>query len=449
MRILLIQGYLGGHESPVFPLGLSYLARLTMDHHVEIFDPNASEHPDADLLSWLTGFRPDVVGFSLRNIDSTNKRRVVFYYRYFREALHTVRKELGPRCKVVVGGPGFSMFAEEIMLREPLVDYGVFLEGEKTFPELLQNLASPERVQGVYYRKGGEVYFTGRRDPVTPDEVPLPDRSGPAMRPYLHAEDAIGVETKRGCPLTCAYCVYGFLNGRNYRLFNPARVVDDMEACVKEGGVRELMFIDPVFNIPSSHAEAVCREILRRGLKVSWSAWFHESTLSRSLIRLVRKAGCRKIMLSPDGFDDKVLEMLGKHQRKKDIITAFKILKQEMGDMEVCCNFFKNPPGQTLRSALAMFFFYLTTKLVLRERVHFEFNSLRVEPHTQLRRIALAQHLIREDASLLYPTYYSNPDTVYLEKGFNFLEHLKEYFIRKGPFFHRPLIGKPKIVKGS
>jgi anaerobic magnesium-protoporphyrin IX monomethyl ester cyclase len=439
MKILLIQSHLGGHESPVFPLGLYYLARLVGDHQVEIFDPNVSEHPDADLRSWLTGFRPDIVGISLRNIDSTNKRRVVFYYRYFRDTLYTVRKVLGSRCKVVGGGPGFSMFAEEIMRREPMVDYGVFLEGEKTFPELLQNLATPEKVQGVYFRQGDKVCFSGPRNPVSPEEVPLPDRSERVMRPYVRAEDAIGVETKRGCPLTCAYCVYGFLNGKRYRLFSPARVVDDIEACVRRGGARELMFIDPVFNIPSSHAQDVCREIIRRGVRVSWSAWFHDSALTRPLIRLARRAGCRKMMLSPDGFDDKALERLGKTQKKRDIVAGFEILRQETGDMEVCYNFFRNPPGQTWKGVVGLMHFYLRAKSILKNRVHFEFNTLRIEPHTRLYDMALREGAIRETDDLLYPTYYTNPHTRLAEKAFDLLVTVKERRpkISEMPFWKR------------
>jgi len=425
MKILLVQGYLGGFESPVFPLGLHYLAQLTRDHHVEIFDPNISRNPEADFHSWLIGFRPNVVGISLRNIDSTNKRRVLYYYPYFQETLRTIRKELDSHCKVVVGGPGFSMFAEEIMHFEPMVDYGVFLEGEKTFPELLKDVNSPERVRGLYYRKGDRVMFGGRRKPVTLNEVPLPERSEAALRPYRDAADAIGVETKRGCPLSCAYCVYGFLNGKTYRLFSPDRVVDDMEACAGNGA-RELMFIDPVFNIPLSHAQAVCREIIRRDLHLSWSAWFHESALTRPFIRLVRKAGCKKIMLSPDGFDDNVLKRLGKMQRKRDVLAGFALLKDEIGNMEICYNFFQNPPGQTWSGALGLFLFYLKAKLSLKSRVHFEFNKLRIEPHTRLFEMALREGAITEKDDLLYPRHYTNRSTILLERALDTLSSLKE-----------------------
>ena len=42
--------------------------------------------------------------------------------------------------RVVVGGPGFSMFPAEIMARYPALDIGVVLEGEATFPEVLRRL---------------------------------------------------------------------------------------------------------------------------------------------------------------------------------------------------------------------------------------------------------------------------------------------------------------------
>ena len=43
-------------------------------------------------------------------------------------------------------------------------DFGVFLEGEEIFPNLLQHLNHPEKVKGLYYRRGGKVHFTGNEN---------------------------------------------------------------------------------------------------------------------------------------------------------------------------------------------------------------------------------------------------------------------------------------------
>lgn len=423
MNILLTQAYLGRTERPVFPLGLSCLAPLIKGHNLKFFDPNVSENPVSELSDILIDFRPDIVGISLRNIDSTNKRKVVFYYPYLKEMIDAVKAGPCQNSKIVIGGSGFSMFAHEIMRDEPRIDYGVFLEGENTFPELIAHLEQPDSVRGIFYRKGGRVLFTGPNAQVDLNTVAPPIRAAIGINPYMNIPDAIGVETKRGCMLGCIYCIYGFLNGKNLRFKDPIKVVDEIESLVMDMKIKSFTFVDSVFNVPLSHAEAVCREMIKRGLDVSWSAWFHEEYMDEEFVHLVKSAGCKKIILSPDGFSDDVLHKLGKAIKKKDILRVFDMLKDD--GIEVCYNFFKNPPGQDLFSFLSLLGFYFKTKLRLKAKVHFEFNSIRIEPHTKLCEIAIEEGLIDKGDNLLYPKYYTNSRTSHIEKIFNTMLRLK------------------------
>ena len=143
MKVMLIQAYLGRKELPVFPLGLAMLAAVLPGHDVKIFDPNVSDDPYNDLKTSLAQFQPEVVGISLRNID--NQQGIDFFY-YFKTMEPTLKiiKETCPQCAIAIGGAGYSMFADKIMRRLDKVDFGVYLEGEESFPELLDNLRSPE-----------------------------------------------------------------------------------------------------------------------------------------------------------------------------------------------------------------------------------------------------------------------------------------------------------------
>jgi len=144
----------------------------------------------------------------------------------------------------------------------------------------------------------------------------------------------------------------------------------------------------------------------------------------REFLELVKAAGCKKVILSPDGYSDRVLKALEKNITKKDILKSYKSLKSIDG-YEVCYNFFKNPPGQSLTAFLAMIFFCVKAKVQMGKRVHFEFNSMRVEPHTKLYQIALKEGFVNKGDNLLYPKYYTNPGTRYIEKLFNAVLKLK------------------------
>lgn len=425
MKVLLVQAYLGGGEPPVFPLGLACLAGSLRGHDVKVFDTNIAENPYGDLADTVRDMQPDIVALSLRNIDSTNKRIVVFYYEFVHKTLDTIVSAADRKPRIVIGGSGFSMFAEKIMNSEPLIDYGVYLEGERILPDLIDNLDNPESVPGLYHRRNGETLRTGPASHLDLDDLPLPDRTAANVSAYRGIPEAIGVETKRGCPLHCVYCIYGFLNGTKMRLRSPSLIVDDIESMIADHGVEAFTFTDSVFNVPREHAEAVCREMINRKITAKWSAWFHDKFMTPEFAALAREAGCVKFIMSPDGFSDRTLELLGKGYTKQRVLETFDVLKNMEGG-EICYNFFKNPPGQTLGTFLSLMWFFLRSKLSLRGRIHFEFSVLRVEPHTALHKIALDEGVVSSDDDLLYPKFYSNPATHYIQVIFDVMLRAKE-----------------------
>lgn len=349
---------------------------------------------------------------------------MVFYYKYLKDTLSAIKAVSS--AVIVAGGSGFSMFAAEIMKDEPRIDLGVFLEGEITFLRLLENLSSPEKVDSVYYRKNGELFFTGNAASTDVNSVKSPLRADMNVGGYKKARDAIGVETKRGCALNCIYCIYGFLNGKSLRLRRPAVVADEIYQLANEHGITEFTFVDSMFNVPKRHAEEICKELISRNIKgLSWSAWFSERNLDKNSIELIKRAGCKTVILSPDGFSDTVLQKLGKHITKGDILRTHELLKDE-GGLEVSYNFFKNPPGQNVSTFLELIAFALKAKSQMGARVHFEFNSMRIEPHTGLYKTALTEGIVAHADDLLYPKYYTNPGTPYIETMFNALLRVKE-----------------------
>ena len=422
MKILLVQSYLGRNEPLVFPLGFACLKSSLSGHQVKAFDMNTSERPFDELKEVASGFKPDVTGISLRNIDSTNKRKVDFYYRFLKDTVDAIRSNSDGW--IIIGGSGFSMFAKEIMEDQPEIDYGIYLEGETTFPNLLENLDTPEKVPSVYYRNNGDILFSGPASPPDLSRLNMPYRGILPASAYKTYNDAMGVETKRGCMLNCIYCIYPFLNGREYRLKKVELVVDEIEQMLKDQGVDRFMFVDSVFNIPIRHAEGICREMIKRRLNVKWSAWFNERNLTKEFLGLVKEAGCDNIMLSPDGFSDHALKTLGKNLSTKDIHRVFRILK-EMDGLEISYNFFKNPPGQNLHNFIALVLFFGMAKMTLGRRVHFEFNSLRIEPFTKLFDIAFKEEVVKKGESLLFPRYYTNRKTAFIEKLFNLILRMK------------------------
>ncbi|WP_300156684.1 radical SAM protein [Solidesulfovibrio sp.] len=421
MRILLVQSWLGGDGPPVYPVGLACLAAALAGHEVACCDPNTAADPLGELSRTLAEFRPDMVGVSLRNIDSTNTRVSVSYLPPFARVLDTVRAGFsGP---LAVGGSGFSMFAEAVMARYPAIDYGVYLEGEGAFAALAAALAGGgdvSAVPSVFRREAGRVVFSGPAAKADFADLPSPDFAALPLGPYAAVPWGVGVETKRGCAFSCLYCPYGFLNGRAYRKKDPERVADEL-AGLKARGLVRFTFLDSVFNAPADHAAAVMEAMVRRDVRLSWSAWFTERGLTRDFLELARRAGCDAVIFSPDAYGDAALAALGKAVTRAEIDAAFALVA-DMGCFEASYNFFKNPPGQTLRDALAMVGFIVRARKRLGRRVHFELSSLRVEPHTALAQLAEQEGLVAPGADLLEPVRYTQGRTAYIEKFFDLVQ---------------------------
>jgi len=408
----------------VYPLGLACIAASIPEHEVTVYDPNTVAAPLDGLKEIIARCSPELVGVSLRNIDSTNKSEIVFYYQWVGSLLAIISSNCD--AKIVLGGSGFSMFAKEIMEEHPAIDYGVYLEGESVFPLLLQHLAAPFKVPSLFYRQGGKICYSGDGQAVEINQAPPPAWDALACAPYLKGRDAIGVETKRGCALGCVYCIYGFLNGRKYRLKSPVRVVDEVEALVKKHKVTQFTFVDSIFNVPQAHAREICRELITRNISVTWSAWLNEHFFDHEFLTLLVEAGCRHIIFSPDGFSNGVLRILGKNLSMQDIVQSLLLVQRNTNrEVELSYNFFMNPPGQSLANFFGMLFFCLLAKVTMKKRVHFEFSVMRIEPHTGLYRIALEEGVITKNQCLLNPTYYSNRRTQYLERMMKVLLSLR------------------------
>jgi radical SAM superfamily enzyme YgiQ (UPF0313 family) len=315
-------------------------------------------------------------------------------------------KERAPSTKLIVGGAAFSIFAKEIMERNPEIDFGIFSEGERAFANLLKNLDHPERVKNLVLRKEGRVHVSDKEEFIDLGSMPPPLREGFDLSKYKEYPYSLGVESKRGCSFACVYCFERFLCGNHYRLRPPRKIVDEMEKLVCENGIREFFFVDPVFNTPTEHARAVLREIMRRKLDIKWKAEFRPDFLNAKFMKEAVESGCELFDFSPDGASDHAMQMLGKNLRVRDVEKTVEWASR-IENAKVAYNFVYDLPRGDLGQLYGLT--RLFTKIMSSCRCKLEFLSLtkmRIYPQTRLYRVALREGRISRDRSLIFPVYY-------------------------------------------
>lgn len=415
MRVLLVQA-VSTHDCSemVFPLGLARLAAaIGRDHEVQGLDLNLAPFPWPTLVQTLDAFRPDVVGISFRNLDPLAGNLISFVPHL--KTLGVLLGQHAPQATTVLGGSAFTLFARRIMEEVPEVRLGVSGEAETVFPLLLENLDAPGVVPGVFWRTEGgltasnaEIVYCRELD-----ALPLPDWRAFDPVDYRQRNRYVafmGVETKRGCPNNCRYCLYPVLQGSRVRLRSPESIVDELEVLHHDFGIESVHFTDAVVNQPADHLRNVCNEILRRGLKIGWTGFFREDALSEKDLDLYGEAGLLTLYFSADGASSHALKLLGKDLTMEQVVNAGKLAAQS-GILTVY-HFLVNLPGETRASVdeayglLDKLYSLHASKGNLGAVV---VNNLRLYPGTPLTEKILRAGLVDPGQDLLYPSYFNPP----------------------------------------
>lgn len=226
-------------------LALRYLRAVCPEEEVMI-----QEYTINDRLDVIAGeiYRTDaaVVGFScyIWNLAPTLE-------------LVGILRQVSPSTVIVLGGPEVSYDPAEYVKSAAGADIVVCGEGEETWRELIASLkgeglrldAAPDlsRIKGIAYRSPGG-------PAVNPPRTLIRDL-GSVPSPYTAMdglENKIAyIESTRGCPFNCQYCLSSTFQGVRY--FPLQQTKQELERLVG-AGVRQIKFVDRTFNCSKTHA---------------------------------------------------------------------------------------------------------------------------------------------------------------------------------------------------
>ena len=404
---------------PVVPVGLCLVATALQKagQRVELLDLTFSRNLAADVRRRLRrGAPPSIVAVGVRNIDNCNFERPAFFLEEIRDAVIRPIRALAPGATLVVGGAGVNVHPQAV-LEFLEADFAAVGEGEFVMPALVAALAErrdPRTVPGVMARRGRN------HDDASPSEASseIGTRAAPhalvlpsfAWRWVDYARYAARgtpypVQTKRGCPLNCSYCVYNAIEGRSYRLREPGDVADEVEEAARHG-VRQVAFVDSTFNLPAGHARAVCEELARRQLPVELSATgLNPVGVTVEMLALMHRAGFRSVMFTPESASETTLASLQKGFGKETIAAAARALRDS--GLSVWWFFLLGAPGETLetvRETLA----FCEQHIPPSHMVLFS-TGLRVYPGTPLARYCKETQWFAAADPLLEPSWYVSP----------------------------------------
>jgi radical SAM superfamily enzyme YgiQ (UPF0313 family) len=327
MKLLLVATNRETSPFPVAPLGALCVAAAARaaGHAVTFLDLGTEAAPRRALHRALAADDFEVVGFSIRNLDNCFKLSPRGYVDQVLALAETVREKFsGP---FILGGSGFSVSPRGWMQRLP-VDWGLVGEGERAVVEMLARLEAGQPlddIAGVIAKQSSPTSAFASAAPARAlGELCPPAHELCRYQNYLKRGGFVSVQTKRGCPHQCVYCVYPRLDGRRYRLRPPEMVAEEVESAVKPSGARHYFLVDGVFNEPRAHALAVCAALERRRLPARWMAFCNPVGFDAELSHAMARAGCEGVEFGLDAATPKMLAAMRKPFGQDEIQTAFK-----------------------------------------------------------------------------------------------------------------------------
>jgi len=352
MQIALISANFSKEPEPVFPLGCAYLisAIKKAGHDVSFIDLLFLEGGVESLKRKLLDLKPDVVALSVRNLETIDYPESKSYVSDLSEVIKGIKSAVD--VPIIVGGGGFSV-ASESFLKKIGGDIGIVGEGEEILLKIAMEIEGGSKPDGdkgnvllSEFNRGNPVIL--KAPFITQFDKIIPDREEAGQKFYQKLTGCVTLQTKRGCNLRCAYCTYPLIEGKEIRLREPESVVQEIERAVREFEIREFIFVDAIFNNPESHAISVCEEIIKRGIKIKWTAYFRPEFKEKDFFNIISKSGCSGVDATPDSLSDEVLKALQKGLTS-DEIESFCLKAKEAG-LDVNLNLIFGAPGENRKT---------------------------------------------------------------------------------------------------
>ncbi len=303
MKITLIYPYflderINPEDIQAVPMGVFYVGAVLKEsgHDVEILNWHDIHKTPERIKEVLVSGNPDIIGIS-----------IVHANRWGGIEIARIAKRLNPEVKVVFGGIGATFLYEHLLTCFPEIDFCVIGEGEHVFLKLVQWLegkkeADFDTIPAIAYRKKGKIVCHPEGNFIKNLDA-LPD---PAK--YFTFQH---VSLSRGCPGKCTFCGSPRFWKRRIRFHSAIYFVDQIERLYKKG-VHFFYVSDDTFALKKDLAIAVCQEIRRRNLQISWAAICRIADISEEILLQMRKAGCVQISYGIESGSEKIRKQLNK-----------------------------------------------------------------------------------------------------------------------------------------
>lgn len=227
--------------------------------------------------------------------------------------------------EILLGGPEVSYNAREILEKHSYIDYVISGEGERPFAELCAGKSCDE-IQGLCYKTGGDVV-------IKPPFNSCVEPPSPYTKEYFERLNGriAYIETSRGCPYKCAFCLSGRCDGVK---FFDLEVAKKNIVLLANSGAKTVKFIDRTFNADKKRAKELfkfiiaCSEDKIVPEEVTFHFEIEGDILDDETIEILSKArvGLVQVEIGLQSFNEKTLHAINRKAQTQRLTDNVKRL---------------------------------------------------------------------------------------------------------------------------
>jgi len=312
-----------GAQVPPYPLLLMGSLLEQQGYSVRVIDAHAQDIDLKKLSEIIKEFRVVVINSSVMTF-------------YEDEIILKLLKQANRNLVTIVTGAQ-PTFMSEATLGSESVDFIVRREPEFVLRDLIKGIAAQnsdwESLKGIGYKDAQRFYINDFYPLITNlDELPfvnwdLLPVTKRYFNPIVKRKPYVVDLTSRGCYANCNFCMSPSFYGNKIRTRSAENILEGFRRHIK-AGFKEVYLRDEMFTSFKERNYLICETMLKEKMDLTWICSSRADTVDKSMLKLMKKAGCHTIKFGVESGVQKILDSMNKGITLQEIEETFKLCKE-------------------------------------------------------------------------------------------------------------------------
>lgn len=250
-----------------------------------------------------------------------------------RDALQMSKKvkDLVPSIPIIWGGWHTSLFPKEVLQDERCVDITVQGQGEETFKELVEAIATEtplSKIHGITFKDNtGAVIKNPTRLMKSMDELADVNYGLIEVEKYFKKKGKRQLDyiSSTGCYFRCSFCADPFVYGRKWTAISSEVMVNKLQELQNRYHFTDVNFQDETYFTYTNRVVEISNLIIEKRLRFTWAATMRADQGTRMTMddfKICAKSGLRRLLIGVESGSQEMMDWLKKDIKIEQVFTC-------------------------------------------------------------------------------------------------------------------------------